>query len=216
MSLALNRWPVATWFDLWATWLVWHSTGPDWPPEILHTCSVAPRLSCISLWNFQFETWKQVTITVLKHKGLGFFSETAFNLSHFNLIQVIYCCLHWPGQSIHFQNLMMDSGTDSLSNSNIVLCRTCSHCTDSDSDPYSLFLCGTEIWDRIDIRIHLQQCKWPVTLPRRIRRTPASASSDEPSRTAEQSPTSGTRRSPASCGRTRPPAGALSPWWCPS
>ena len=37
-----------------------------------------------------------------------------------------------------------DSGTDSDLDSKpsgyIVLCRTCSHCTDSDLDPYSLFL----------------------------------------------------------------------------
>ena len=38
-----------------------------------------------------------------------------------------------------------DSGTDSDSDCYIVLCRTCSHCTDSDLDPYFLFLYRTGI-----------------------------------------------------------------------
>ena len=40
----------------------------------------------------------------------------------------------------------MDSGTESDSKANgyIVLCRTCSHCTNWDSDLYSLFLCRQE------------------------------------------------------------------------
>ena len=46
-----------------------------------------------------------------------------------------------------------DSGTDSDSNSKpdgyITLCRTCSHCRKSESDPYSLFLCGTGIRARV-------------------------------------------------------------------
>ena len=37
----------------------------------------------------------------------------------------------------------------------IVVCRTCSHCTDVDSDPYSLFLCRTGI----RVRVRLRQCK---------------------------------------------------------
>ena len=35
-----------------------------------------------------------------------------------------------------------DSDSDFKPDDYIVLCRTCSHCTDSDSDPYSLFLHG--------------------------------------------------------------------------
>ena len=46
--------------------------------------------------------------------------------------------------------------------SSIVLCRTCSHCTDSDLDPYSLFLCRTGIRDRVCSRVHLRHCKWAI------------------------------------------------------
>ena len=45
----------------------------------------------------------------------------------------------------------------------IVLCRTCSHCTDSDSDPFSLFLYRTGIRVRVRIRVRLRQCKWAIT-----------------------------------------------------
>ena len=38
-----------------------------------------------------------------------------------------------------------DSGSGSKPHGYIVLCRTCSHYTDSDSDPYSLFLHRTGI-----------------------------------------------------------------------
>ena len=38
-----------------------------------------------------------------------------------------------------------DSDSHSKPNGHIVLCRTCSHCTDSDSDPYSLFVHRTRI-----------------------------------------------------------------------
>ena len=38
----------------------------------------------------------------------------------------------------------MDLDSDFKSDSHIVLCRICSHCTDSDSDPYSLFLQESE------------------------------------------------------------------------
>ena len=36
-----------------------------------------------------------------------------------------------------------------------------SHCTDSDPDPYSLFLCGTEV------RVRFWQCKWPIMIAMR-------------------------------------------------
>ena len=40
--------------------------------------------------------------------------------------------------------------TDSKPNGYIVLCRTCSHCTDSDLDPYSLYICvGQESKSRV-------------------------------------------------------------------
>ena len=46
-----------------------------------------------------------------------------------------------------------DLGTDSVLDSNpnghIVLCRKCSHCTDSDLDPYSLYVCRTGIQIRV-------------------------------------------------------------------
>ena len=60
-----------------------------------------------------------------------------------------------------------DSGTDPDSDSKpdgyIVLCRTCSHCTDSDMDPYSLFLYRTGIPVWVCIRICHWQCKWAIT-----------------------------------------------------
>ena len=61
-----------------------------------------------------------------------------------------------------FTLLETDSGTDSDSYSKpdgyIVLCRTCSHCTDVDSDPHSLYLCRT------GIRVWVRQCKWEIML----------------------------------------------------
>ena len=53
-----------------------------------------------------------------------------------------------------------DSDLDSKPNGYIVLCRTCSHCTDSDSDPYSLFLHRIGIWVLVHICIRVRQCKW--------------------------------------------------------
>ena len=53
--------------------------------------------------------------------------------------------------------IWMDSKPDGY----IVQCRTCSHCTDSESDPYFLFLCTTGIWVRI--RTQVRQCKWAIT-----------------------------------------------------
>ena len=51
-----------------------------------------------------------------------------------------------------------DSDTDSKPNGYIVLCWKCSHCTDSGSDSYSLFLYRT------GIRVRLRQCKWDIGL----------------------------------------------------
>ena len=50
--------------------------------------------------------------------------------------------LHWP-----------DSDLDSTPDGYIVLCRTWSHCTDSDWDPYSLFLHRTGILVRVRVCI---------------------------------------------------------------
>ena len=65
-----------------------------------------------------------------------------------------------------FTLLEMDSGTDSnwdsQPNANIVLCRTCSHCIDLDSHPYSLFLYRTGIRVRVRTPVLLRQCKWPI------------------------------------------------------
>ena len=74
-----------------------------------------------------------------------------------------------PASNGSFILLDMDSGTDSVCNFNgyIVLCRTCSHCTDSDWDPYFLFLCRTGIRVHICIqvgtRVRLRQCKVAIT-----------------------------------------------------
>ena len=50
-----------------------------------------------------------------------------------------------------------DSDSDSKPDGFIALCRTCSHCTDSDLDPY---FCRTGIRVFIGIQIRLRQCKW--------------------------------------------------------
>ena len=47
-------------------------------------------------------------------------------------------------------------------NGYIVLCRTCSYCTDLDSHPYSLFLERTGIRVQIRTCVRLQQCKWTI------------------------------------------------------
>ena len=52
----------------------------------------------------------------------------------------------------------MDSGQDSKPDGYIVICRTCSHCTHSDSDPYSLFLHRTGNRVRVHTRIWVRQC----------------------------------------------------------
>ena len=54
-----------------------------------------------------------------------------------------------------------DYGTDSDSKPDgyFVLCRICSHCTDFDSDPCSLFLCRTGIRIGVRTQVHLWQCK---------------------------------------------------------
>ena len=56
----------------------------------------------------------------------------------------------------------MDSDSDSKPKGYIVLCRTYSHFTDSNSDPYSLFLYRTGIRVRVRTRVDLWQCKWAI------------------------------------------------------
>ena len=59
-----------------------------------------------------------------------------------------------------FTSTERDLGTDSDSDSEpdgyIALCRTCSHYTDLNSDPRSLFLCGTVL---VLTQVRLWQCK---------------------------------------------------------
>ena len=57
----------------------------------------------------------------------------------------------------------MDSDSDSKPDSYIVLCRTCLHCTDSDSNPYCLFLHRTGIRVWVCTWVRLRQCKWVLT-----------------------------------------------------
>ena len=54
----------------------------------------------------------------------------------------------------------MDS--DSKPNGYIILCRTCSHCTDFDSDPYLLFLYRTGV----RVRIQVRQCNEAIRVTR--------------------------------------------------
>ena len=65
--------------------------------------------------------------------------------------------------NVSFTLTETDSVTDSDSNSKpvayIVLCRICSHCTDLDSDPYSLFQYRTGIAVRGSTLVRLRQCK---------------------------------------------------------
>ena len=68
------------------------------------------------------------------------------------------------GGKVLCNGLFTRSGTDSNSDSKpdgyIVLCRICSHCTDS--DPYSLFPYRTGIWIWVCTRVHLRQCEWAI------------------------------------------------------
>ena len=54
----------------------------------------------------------------------------------------------------------MDSDCDSKRHVYTVLCRTWLHCTDSDSDPYSLILCRTGT----RVRARGWECKWAIVL----------------------------------------------------
>ena len=73
---------------------------------------------------------------------------------------------------VHFNGSLTlqetDSGTDPYSDSKldgyIVLCRTCSHCTDSDFDAYSLFLYRTGIQVLVNTWVCPCQWKWAITL----------------------------------------------------
>ena len=58
---------------------------------------------------------------------------------------------------------LTDMDSDSKPNGYVVLSRTCSHCTDSDLDPYSLFLCRTGIPVWVCTRVCHWQCKWAIT-----------------------------------------------------
>ena len=65
--------------------------------------------------------------------------------------------LNWPREVPIIALPDLDSDTDSDFDSRpIVLCRTCSHCTYSGSDPYCLFLHGIGIWVCTHIRV--RQC----------------------------------------------------------
>ena len=54
------------------------------------------------------------------------------------------------------------SDSDSKPNGYIVLCRTCSHCTDLDSDPFFLFLYRTRIRVRAGTQVRLRHCKLAI------------------------------------------------------
>ena len=56
-----------------------------------------------------------------------------------------------------------DGPRNRLRIANIVPRETCSHCTDSDSDPYSRFMHRTRIWIRICAGVRLRQWKWAIT-----------------------------------------------------
>ena len=72
------------------------------------------------------------------------------------------------GNMCSFTLTEMDSGTGSDSDSKpdgyIVLCRTYPHCTDFDSNPYSLFLCRTGIRIGVRTQVLLWQYKWDIKL----------------------------------------------------
>ena len=55
------------------------------------------------------------------------------------------------------------SDSNSKPNGCIAQCRKCSHCTNWDSDPYSIFLKRTGIRVRVCTWVRLRQCKWALT-----------------------------------------------------
>ena len=63
---------------------------------------------------------------------------------------------------------MEDSGTDSdldsKPNEYTELYRNCSHCTDWDSDPYTLFLKRPAIRVRVRFRVYFRQCIWALSI----------------------------------------------------
>ena len=91
----------------------------------------------------------------------------------------------------------IQSDSESKPNGYIVRYRTCSHCTDSDFNPYLLFLCRTEVWVRVNTRVRLWQGKSAITrsflllVQKRTRRTTTGTTPLEPG-TTEQSATNTT------------------------
>ena len=73
-------------------------------------------------------------------------SSAYYNLTHFLSVSG---SVNTPLNTLPETGWATDSGTDSgldlKPDGYIVLCRTCSHCTDSDSDLFYLFLCRTGI-----------------------------------------------------------------------
>ena len=65
-------------------------------------------------------------------------------------------------------NSVTDSDSDSKPNGYIVLCKMCSHCTDLDSDPYSLFLFRTGIRVWVRTRVRFGNVNEPLDLQARV------------------------------------------------
>ena len=71
-----------------------------------------------------------------------------YNLTHFLSVSVsvsVSGSVNTPLNTLPETDSATDSGLVLKPDGYIVLCITCSHFTDSDSDPYSLFLCRTGI-----------------------------------------------------------------------
>ena len=94
------------------------------------SCSTSPTL----IWNpthpaTSTPSPSQKVLTILKNTTVGLFLLIAHLVNWLN-----------DSFSLTETNSGADSDSDSKPNGYIVLCRICSHCTDLDLGPYSLFL----------------------------------------------------------------------------
>ena len=82
MSLALDRWPMATWFNLWATWFLWNSTGPLKLCELVSQPHWPNPTSAAESLNLRKKNRPQL---LFETQSIVFSPEIALNLGHLKL-----------------------------------------------------------------------------------------------------------------------------------
>ena len=109
-------------------------------------------------WDLHWDDWVSSEARVRMRQGLGFvhnYRQGQCFQWHFDLFNIIS-----NGSFILTDtDSGVDSDLDSKPDGYIALYKNCSHCTDSDLDPYSPFLYRTGIRFRVRTRVRLQQCK---------------------------------------------------------